>query len=79
MSIFKDFLGRNLEINDSVIFITKGYRDYTLGRIQSFTPKNVRVAYKNQYGDLDSLIQDESQLVKVDGPDLTMYLLKKED
>ena len=78
MSNFKDFLNRNLEINDSVIFITKGYREYTLGRVESFTPKYVRVAFKNQYSDIDSILQSEEQLVKVDGPDLTMYLLKKD-
>ena len=77
--MFTDFLKRPLEVGDSVIFITKGYRDYTLGRVDSFTPKKVRVlkGYCKYTNEPEFIIQDPEQLVKVDGPDLTMYLLKK--
>ena len=77
--MFEDFLKRPLAVGDSVIFITKGYRDYTLGRIDSFTPKKVRVitGYCKFHNTPEFILQDPEQLVKVDGPDLTMYLLKK--
>ena len=75
----QDFLKRELEIGDSVIFITPGYRGYTLGRIDSLTPSKVRVltGWQSWDGRPNTLLQDPNQLVKVDGPNLTMYLLKK--
>lgn len=78
----KDFLGRELEIGDSVIVIQPGYRDFVLARVIQFTPKQVRVSFMNTWnygasGYYTELLQPPSQLTKVDGPDLTMYLLKK--
>jgi hypothetical protein len=75
----QDFLKRKLEVGDSVIFITKGYRDYTLGRVDSFTPQKVRVlkGYNKYNNEPEFILQDPAQLVKVDGPELTAYLLKK--
>lgn len=74
----KDFLGRPLELDDSVIFITPGYRDYTLGRVIKFTAQKVRVAYQRHKNSdsVSDIIQHSSQLIKVDGPELTMFLLK---
>lgn len=79
----KDFLGRDLEIGDSVVIIAPGYRDLVLARIMKFTAKQVKVSYMNTWnfgkpGRYAELLQYPSQLVKVDGPDLTMYLLKQE-
>ena len=78
----KDFLGRELELGDSVIIIAPNYRHFVLARIIAFTPKNVRVAFMNTWnfaapGYYTELLQSPSQLTKVDGPDLTMYLLKQ--
>ena len=74
-----DFLKRKLEVGDSVIFITPGYRSFTLGRIDSFTKQKVRIltGELSWRGTPEILLQDPHQLVKVDGPELTMYLLKK--
>lgn len=74
----KDFLKRTLEVGDSVVFITPNYRDFTLGRIHSFTPKKVRVikGHCKHTGAPEITVQDSVNLVKVDGPELTMYLLK---
>lgn len=79
----KDFLGRNLEIGDSVIVIAPNYRHFVLARIIKFTPNRVRVSFMNTWnyggdGYYTEILQDPSQLTKVDGPDLTMYLLKNE-
>jgi hypothetical protein len=78
----KDFLGRELEIGDSVIVIAPNYRHFVLARVIQFTPNQVRVSFMNTWnygsdGYYTELLQTPSQLTKVDGPDLTMYLLKK--
>ena len=79
MSEFKDFIGRLLEIGDSVIMITPGYRDLTLARVIKFTPQKVRVVLKHPGSNsTKEMVQDSTQLVKVDGPELTMFLLKGE-
>jgi len=74
----KDFLGRALELGDSVVIIAPNYRHFVLARVIKFTPQSVRVAYNNDWNGYGykELLQSPSQLVKVDGPDLTMYLLK---
>ena len=78
----KDFLGRTLELGDSVIVIAPGYRHFVLARVIHFTPKQVRVSFMNTWnfsgeGYYTELLQGPGQLTKVDGPDLTAYLLKK--
>lgn len=78
----KDFLGRELEIGDSVIIMAPKYRHLVLARIIKFTPTQVRVAFMNTWnygkpGYYTELLQSPSQLTKVDGPDLTLYLLKQ--
>jgi hypothetical protein len=73
----KDFLGRDLAIGDSVIIVTPSYRSFTLARVHSFTATKVRVEYSRQCLENRKLLQDPVQICKVDGPDLTMYLLKK--
>lgn len=78
----KDFLGRELELGDSAIIIAPNYRHFVLARVIGFTAKNVRVAFMNTWnfaapGYYTELLQGPSQLTKVDGPDLTMYLLKQ--
>lgn len=75
----QDFLKRNLEIGDSVIFITPGYRQYTLGRVLDFAKSKIRVLTGTDWrGEARTLLQSPEQLVKVDGPALTMYLLLKD-
>ena len=71
----KDFLEQELKIGDNVIMITPNYRDLKLAQVVKFTAKNVRVAYNDQYGK-GNLLQHSSQLVRVEGPVVTKYLLK---
>ena len=84
----EDFLKRKLEIGDSVVFIppysktmTLGRVAYsktmTLGRVVAFSPKMVRVVYRAWKDQEREVSRKPGELVKVDGPDLTMYLLKK--
>jgi len=73
----KDFLKRDLAVGDSVIIVTPSYRSFTLARVYGFTATKVRVEYSNSGRDNRKLMQDPCQLCKVDGPDLTVYLLTK--
>jgi hypothetical protein len=75
----KDFIGRELKEGDFVAATRPNYKDLVLGRIVAFTPKRVRVEYKLHYGDrMDTHLYHSSDLVKLDGPHLTMKLLKGE-
>lgn len=78
----KDFLGRELVIGDSVIIIAPNYRHFVVARVIAFTARQVRVAYMNDWnfaapGLYKELLQSPGQLTRVDGPDLTMYLISK--
>ena len=73
----EDFLKRKLEIGDSVVFIPPYSKTMTLGRIVAFSPKMVRVVYRAWKDQEREVSRKPGELVKVDGPDLTMYLLKK--
>ena len=80
--VFKDFLKRELSIGDYVVFPAPRGGSMKLGKIIKFTPQQIRVewTYKSYRGDVgsDSAPRYSSQCVKVEGPDLTMYLLSGE-
>ena len=73
----EDFLKRKLEIGDSIVFIPPYSKSMTLGRVVAFSPKMVRVVYQDWYKRDQESSRKPGELVKVDGPDLTMYLLKR--
>lgn len=58
----KDFLNKELEIGDKVVFITPNYREFSTGVIFGFTPMNVRVTIDRTQ---DSILQSPSQLIKL--------------
>ena len=70
----RDFLGRELQLDDYVIFQQQHYRGYRLGKIIKFTPQKVRV----KWGDskYSELLQAPEQLVKVEGQEAVMYYLR---
>ena len=79
----KDFLGNELAIGDSVVVIAPKYRHFVLARVIKFTPTSARVSFMNDWnyakpGRYTELLQSPCQLTKVDGPDATAYLLRKE-
>lgn len=75
----KDFVGLELAEGDFVAAMRPNYRDLVLGRIIKMTPKKVRVEYKLHYGNsMDTHLYDPKLLVKLEGPHLTMKLLKGE-
>lgn len=72
----KDYLLRPLEIGDHVIYMEQHYRRMKLARIYAFTASGkVRI----RWGDKgrQTLLQEGTQLVKVEGPDLTAFLLQQ--
>jgi hypothetical protein len=70
----RDFLGRELQVGDYVIYQKQSYRGYNLAKVIKFTPQKVRV----KYGDSKycELLQAPEQLVKVEGEEVTMYYLR---
>ena len=79
--VVKDFLKRELAIGDYVVFPAP-YGGMKLGKIVKFTPKQIRVewTYKSYRGIVESTSAPRyaNQCVRVEGPDLTMYLLSGE-
>jgi hypothetical protein len=73
----KDFLKRDLEIGDSVIIMEPGYRNFVIGQIVLFTPKNVRIRYVRNSIYTEDIVVEPHRIIKLIGPDLTMYLLSK--
>jgi len=75
--VFKDFLRRDLEIGDYVVFPAP-YGGMKLGKIIKFTPQQIRVEWTYKWRDAvhaKSAPRYANQCVRVEGPDLTMYLL----
>ena len=74
----KDFLKRDLAIGDYVVFPAP-YGGMKLGKIIRFSPKQIRVewTYKGNHGTVGhtDTSRYSNQCVRVEGPDLTMYLL----
>ena len=77
-NVQKDFLKRDLAIGDYVVFPAP-YGGMKLGKIIRFSPKQIRVewTYKSHRGTVGSTDTSRyaNQCVRVEGPDLTMFLL----
>jgi hypothetical protein len=73
----RDFLGRELQIDDYVIYQKQSYRGYNLAKVIKFTPQKVRI----KYGDSKycELLQAPDQLVKVEGQEVVMYYLRNSE
>lgn len=75
----KDYLGRDLAVDDFVIFMRQNYRELKLAKIKGFTKTGKpRICWQTKWGERE-LLQDGSQVVKVEGPDLTAFLLTRTD
>jgi intein-encoded DNA endonuclease-like protein len=70
----RDFLGRELNLGDYVIFMRQHYREFGMGKIVKFTPQKVKVKYGNT--EYQQLLQTADQLVKVEGEEVFSYALK---
>ena len=79
---FKDFLNRELKVGDYVVFPAPYGQGLKLGKITKFTPKNMRVEWtrKSYKGTVDTqdTLRTVKECVKVEGPDLFVYMLSGE-
>ena len=75
----KDFLNRELELEDYVVFKAPYGTNLKLGKIVKFTPKQIRVEYPGWRGGIESAVRYSKEVVKVEGPDLTYFLMSKEN
>ena len=74
----KDFLNRPLAVDDYVVFPAPRGGRMKLGKIIKFTPKQIRVEWTSKWNgqvNTDSAVRYSSECVRVEGPDLTFYLL----
>ena len=77
----KDYLGRELEVGDCVVYSVRNL--FQLGRIVKFGEKQIRVvgydyARKNwRTGEARGDLKYPTHCLKVDGEEVTLYLLKK--
>ena len=72
----QDLIGQELEVGDFVAFQPLEYKAMSLGKVESFTPLNVRVAYGHNYS--NSKLCHPKTLAKLDENAVTMYYLKAE-
>lgn len=76
----QDIIGRDLAVGDIVAFKFPYGKDLGVGTVIKIAKKTVRIEYRgtNWRGvdeTMDSLAKP-SNVVKLEGPDLTLYLLK---
>ncbi len=71
----RDFLGRKLAVGDRVIMMAQHSREFKLAQIVKMTPKKVKVAWAEY--DWATYTTESERFVRVEGPDLTWYLMTK--
>ena len=62
----KDFLGKELEVGDHVVFVQLGYRNLMKGKVLKLTPKMVYVKHKETNTGSTITKQSHEQLVKIE-------------
>jgi hypothetical protein len=72
----KDYLGRELGLGDFVVFMRPRYREFALGNIVKFTPTGM-ARIKFGESSWQNILQGGAQLVKVEGAELSVLLLKQ--
>ena len=75
----KDFLKRELALDDYVVFPGPYNSGMKLGRVIKFTPQNVKIEHPGWRGQMTTTLRKSTQCVKVEGPDLTFFLLSREN
>ena len=73
--VHKDFLGRKLAVGDRVIMMAQHAREFKLAQIIKMTPKKVKVAWAEHTW--ATYTSEPERFVRVEGPDLTWYLMTK--
>ena len=77
----RDFLNRPIGLGDYVVFPGAYNGGMKLGKIIKFTPQNIKIEHPGwnwrNNGGMTSTLRAADQCVKVEGPDLTFFLLSK--
>jgi hypothetical protein len=76
---YKDLLDRELKQNDLVVMQMPSYADLIIGKVESFTPKKVRVSFPSQNGkngERDTKLFDSWHLCRLHDEDAIIFLLK---
>lgn len=63
----KDFFGTDINVGDTVAFMTIGYRSLALGTVIKLTPKTVFIKYTTHYNSERETKQEPNQVI-VKGP-----------
>jgi len=81
---FKDFLKRDISIGDHVVFPGPYNSGMKLGQVVKYSKQSIRVQWSRKYYSQmhktirvahEETYRNPKECVRVDGPDLTMYLL----
>lgn len=74
----KDLINRELAVGDVVAFNPPSYKGLTIGKIVKINPKMLRIAFRPSRGEMSETNVYPNDVAKLDGPEVTMYLLKQE-
>lgn len=75
----RDFLNRALALDDYVVFPGAYNGGMKLGKVIKFTPKQVKIEHPGWKGKMITTLRPAGQCVRVEGPDLTFFLLSREN
>ncbi len=76
----KDFLNRDLVLDDFVVFPGPYNGGMKLGKVIKFTPKNIKIEHPGYWrNEMTTTLRASDQCVRVDGPDLTFFLLSRQN
>lgn len=77
----KDFLNRDLALDDYVVFPGAYTSGMKLGKIIKFTKQYIKIEYPGwnykETGKMKTILRFSDQCVRVEGPDLTFFLLSR--
>lgn len=62
----KDFLQRDIQVGDHVVFMETNYRNLVKGVIKSLTPKKAIISHLKYNNTITETIQFHNQLIKYD-------------
>ena len=79
----RDFLNRELALDDYVVFPGAYNGGMKLGKIIKFTPQNVKIEHPGRNwrnnSTMITTLRPSGQCVRVEGADLTFFLLSREN
>ena len=78
MHDLEDFLKRKLAVGDYVIMLNPHGKQLLLAKIEKFTINNSQCYVRWKPGEYGVMRQRGEQLVKVEGPDLMLFFLKRD-